>query len=311
MSGKVVHLTKPCKIKVKNSNLVLFFYEDEQEVKVTLKDIDFILFDNTQFSITGKSLELIAKNNIATLFIDAEFHPSSILTPFHSHSTLSEIAHIQIAITQKFKDVMWQGIVKSKIINQAEVLRFFNRDRHIELQELCEKVQLYDTNADEAQAARLYWRELFNMHTFVREQGSDDIINSMLNYSYAILRASIARNVVVSGLLPVFGIWHKNRYNAFNLVDDLIEPFRPFCDLYVKLLLNTKYIKANNLSVNIKRDLVNILLLECVNINGGKSTIAKAMELFVKEYKKCVVSNNPRSICYPMIDLKYMQDEFI
>jgi len=311
MSGKVVHLTKPCKIKVKNSNLVLFFYEEETEVKVTIKDIDFLLFDNAHFSITGKVIELLAKSNVAVLFIDDEFHPSSILTPFHSHSTLSEIAHIQVKITQEFKDIMWQNIVKSKIDNQADVLKFFNRERYIELNELASKVLLYDENADEAQAARLYWKELFNMHTFKREQGSEDIINSMLNYSYAILRASIARDVVVTGLLPVFGIWHKNRYNSFNLVDDLIEPFRPFCDIYVKILLNTKYLNANNLSTNIKRDLVNILFLECVDINGGKSTIASAMELFAKEYKKCVVGSTPENIFFPRIDLDFFEDEFL
>ena len=311
MGGKVVHLTKPCKIKVKNSNLLLFFYEEEQEVKVTINDIDFLLFDNTQFSITGKTIELLAKSNIAVLFIDAEFHPSSILTPFHSHSTLSEIAHIQIQITQEFKDIVWQNIIKSKINNQADVLRFLNREAYVELQELAQRVKPYDSNQDEAQSARLYWRELFNMYTFRREQGSEDIINSMLNYTYAILRASIARDVVTTGLLPVFGIWHKNKYNSFNLVDDLIEPFRPFCDLYVKLLLNTKYINANNLSTNIKRDLVNILLLECVDINGGKSTLAKAMELFIKEYKKCVISSNPHKLFFPKIDLEYMKDEFL
>ena len=133
----------------------------------------------------------------------------------------------------------------------------------------------------------------------------------MLNYTYAILRASIARDLVVTGLLPVFGIWHKNKYNAFNLVDDLIEPFRPFCDLYVKLLLNTKYKNANNLSTNIKRDLVNILLLECVDINGGKSSMASAMSLFIKEYKKCVVRYNAKSIFFPTIHLGFFEDEFL
>jgi len=311
MSGKVVHLTKPCKIKIKNSNLVLHFYEEEQEVKVTIKDINFLLFDNTQFSITGKAIELLAKSNVAVLFIDNEFHPSSVLTPFHSHSTLSEIAYVQIQITQEFKDVIWQDIVKSKIDNQADVLKFFNREKYEKLNELASKVLPYDKNADEAQAARLYWKELFNMYTFRREQGSEDIINSMLNYTYAILRASIARDVVVTGLLPVFGIWHKNKYNSFNLVDDLIEPFRPFCDIYVKLLLNTKYVNSNNLSTNIKRDLVNILLLECVNINGGKSTLASAMGLFVREYKKCVVSLSPKNIFFPTIDLEFFEDEFL
>lgn len=280
-------------------------------MKVTINDIDFLLFDNTQFSITGKTIELLAKSNIAVLFIDAEFHPSAILTPFHSHSTLSEIANIQIQISQNFKNLAWQNIVKSKINNQADVLKFFNRDRYKELKELVLKVEPYDKNQDEAQSARLYWRELFNMYTFTREQGSEDIINSMLNYTYAILRASVARDVVTTGLLPVFGIWHRNKYNSFNLVDDLIEPFRPFCDLYVKLLLNTKYGQANNLSVNIKRDLVNILLLECVDINGGKSTLAKAMELFVKEYKKCVIANAPQNLFFPTINLEYMQNELL
>jgi len=309
MSGKVIHLTKPCKIKVKNSNLVLFFYEEEQEVKVTIKDIDFLLFDNTQFSITGKVMELLSKNGVAILFIDEEFHPSSILVPYHQHSTMSEVAHQQILITQNFKDIMWQSIIKSKILNQAEVLRFFNRAKYSELQDLSNNVELYDKNGDEAQSARIYWVELFN-RSFRREQGSEDIINAMLNYTYAILRASIARYVSVNGLLPVFGIWHSNKYNAFNLVDDLIEPFRPFCDLYVKILLNTKYIDANNLSVNIKRDLVNILLLECVDINGGKSTMAKAMELFVREYKKSVVSSRVENMFFPKIDSEYMQNEF-
>lgn len=309
MAGKVVHLTKPCKIKVRDANLLLFFYEEEQEVKVTIKDIDFLLFDNTQFSITGKTLQLLSKYGVATLFIDDEFHPSSILTPFHQHSTMSEIAHAQVNLSQLFKDKLWQNIIKSKIANQADVLEFFNRSRYVELKELSKSVKAYDSNSDEAQAARLYWRELFNMKTFRREQGSEDIINSMLNYTYSILRASIARNVVVGGMLPIFGIWHKNRYNAFALVDDLIEPFRPICDLYVKILLNTKYIGANNLSVNIKRDLVNVLLLECVSINGGSSTVAKAMELFVREYKKSMLSNTPNTLFFPKINFEQIQNE--
>ncbi len=119
MGWKVIHLTKPCKIKVKDENLLLNFLSEEQEesIKVTIKDIDFILFDNTQFSITGKVLELLSKNGIATLFIDEEFHPSSILLPYHTHTLLTEMANIQISITQEFKAQAWQNIIKSKISN--------------------------------------------------------------------------------------------------------------------------------------------------------------------------------------------------
>ena len=309
MGWKVVHLTKPCKITVKNDNLLLHFYESHDEVKVTLKDIDFLLFDNAQFSITGKVLELLAKNCIATLFIDDTFHPSAILTPYLSHSLMSETAHFQISISQTFKNRVWQQIVQSKIDNQAKVLQFLNHDAYIELQALSHNVQAYDKNGDEAQAARLYWKKLFHRQTFKRDQEGLDIINAMLNYSYAIIRASMARSVSASGLLPVFGLWHQNRYNAFNLVDDLMEVFRPFCDLHVKLLLNTKYHSANNLTVAIKRDLVSILLIECVLINQGKSNISKAIELFVKQYKKAMLSNEASGLVFPRIDLEYFNNE--
>ena len=311
MGWKVIHLTKPCKIKVKDENLLLCFYKNEIEenIKVTIKDIDFILFDNTQFSITGKALELLSKNGIATLFIDEEFHPSSILIPYHTHTLLTEMANIQISITQEFKAQTWQNIIKSKISNQSRTLKYWNKKESIQLELLSQNVQLFDSNNDEAQSARIYWKSLFTNKTFRREQGSEDIINSMLNYSYAILRATMARSLSTSGFLPVFGIWHQNRYNAFNLVDDLIEPFRAFCDLYVKLLLNTKYSQSLCLNIPIKRDLVKILTFECVNINNGISNLSKAIEVFVKQYKRAVISDDISLIVYPIINESFFKNE--
>lgn len=311
MGWKVIHLTKPCKIKVKDENLLLCFYENEKEesVKITINDIDFILFDNTQFSITGKAIELLSKNGIATLFIDEEFHPSSILIPYHTHTLLTEMANIQISITQEFKAQAWQNIIKSKISNQSATLKYWNKKEFKELELLSQNVQLFDSNNDEAQSARIYWKSLFTNKTFRREQGSEDIINSMLNYAYAILRATIARSLSTSGFLPVFGIWHQNRYNAFNLVDDLIEPFRAFCDLYVKLLLNTKYSQSLYLTIPIKRDLIKLLTFECVNINKGSSNLSKAIEVFVKQYKRAVISDDISLIVYPSINEEFFKNE--
>ena len=311
MGWKVIHLTKPCKVKVKDENLLLTFLDGEKEesIKVTINDIDFILFDNTQFSITGKAIELLSKNGIATLFIDEEFHPSSILVPYHTHTLLTEMANIQISITQEFKAHAWQNIIKSKISNQSATLKYWNKKEFIELELLSQNIQLFDSNNDEAQAARMYWKSLFTNKTFRREQGSEDIINSMLNYAYAILRATMARSLSTSGFLPVFGIWHQNRYNAFNLVDDLIEPFRAFCDLYVKLLLNTKYSQSLYLTIPIKRDLVKLLTFECVNINKGTSNLSKAIEVFVKQYKRAVMADNISLIVYPSINEEFFKNE--
>lgn len=311
MGWKVIHLTKPCKIKVKDENLLLIFSDSEKEesIKVTINDIDFILFDNTQFSITGKAIELLSKNGIATLFIDEEFHPSSILVPYHTHTLLTEMANIQISITQEFKAQAWQNIIKSKISNQAITLKYWSKEEFEELNNLSQNVELFDKNNDEAQSARIYWKTLFENKTFRREQGSEDIINSMLNYTYAILRATMARSLSTSGFLPVFGIWHQNRYNAFNLVDDLIEPFRAFCDMYVKILLNTKYSQSLYLNIPIKRDLVKLLTFECVNINGGLSNLSKAIELFVKNYKRAVMADDISLIVYPTINEGFFRNE--
>jgi CRISPR-associated protein Cas1 len=308
MGWKVIHLTKAVKIKVKSKNLVLSFSDSEDEVKVTLKDIDFILFDNTQFSITGKSLELLAKHNIAVLFIDENFHPSSILTPYHAHSTMTEIAYIQISLTREFKEQVWQDIIKSKIKNQAKALEFFDNETHKELELFIQKVQLYDKNNDEAQSARFYWKHIFEKDNFRREQGSEDILNSMLNYTYAILRATMARSVSASGLLPVFGIWHQNKYNAFNLVDDLIEPFRAICDLHVKII-SKKYQDEDFLNVEIKRELVALLSLECVSINRGVTSLSRATEIFLISYKKAMLADDTELVLYPAINEEVFQDE--
>jgi len=309
MGWKIVHLTKPCKIKVKNENLVLFFSDDEDEVKVTIKDIDYIIFDNTQYSITGKSIELLSKSGVAVLFLDNEFHPSSILTPYHSHSTMSDIANIQIAITQEFKADIWQAVVQSKIFNQSEVLEFFNHDEHVTMKNIVNYVQKYDENNDEAQSARIYWKTLFK--NFRREQGADDIRNSMLNYAYSLVRARMALSVSASGLLPIFGIWHKNRYNSFALVDDLIEPFRAIVDIYVKLLLDSKFSHKVGLDTEVKRELVKLLSFECVNINAGNSNISKSVDIFVKEYKRAVLKDDPTLVVYPKVNIEFFENEFI
>lgn len=133
----------------------------------------------------------------------------------------------------------------------------------------------------------------------------------MLNYSYAILRTTMIRSLSTSGFLPVFGIWHQNRYNAFNLVDDLIEPFRAFCDLYVKLLLNTKYSQSLYLTIPIKRDLVKLLTFECVNINKGSSNLSKAIEIFVKQYKRVVMAEDISLIVYPSINEEFFKMSLI
>jgi CRISPR-associated protein Cas1 len=308
MGWKVVHLSNPCKIKVKSGNLLFYFYHTGEEKKVSIEDVDFLLFDSDQFSITAQAINLLSQNSIATLFIDKSFHPSSILIPYHQHSTMTEIAHNQISITTEFRDSVWQEIITHKIANQADLLEFMGKESYIKLQELQQNVEPYDQANHEAQSARLYWRALFD--NFKRNQEANDIINSMLNYSYAIIRASMARSVSASGLLPIFGIWHHNRYNSFNLVDDLIEPFRPIVDTFVKLNYNKRYSNFKMLDVNIKRDLVASLITPSVIMNGTVTSLTKSIDSFVSAYKRAVMANDSTHLIYPTINRKFFEDEF-
>ncbi len=130
----------------------------------------------------------------------------------------------------------------------------------------------------------------------------------MLNYAYAILRASMARSVSASGLLPVFGIWHQNRYNSFNLVDDLIEPFRAICDLHVKRVFS-KYSNLGYMDVTIKRELVALLGFDCVEIGGGITSLSKSVELFLISYKKAMFADDSQLVLYPTINREFFKDE--
>ena len=309
MGWKIVHLTTPCKIKVKSFNLLLLFYKTQEEKILVIKDINFILFDNNQFSITAQAIELLASQNIATLFIDKSFHPSAILLPYYRHSTITEIAHHQISISSEFRDKIWQEIIKAKIYNQSKVLEFFNIDKFQNLLNLRDRVALYDTYNHEAQSARVYWGVIFDK--FKRDNDRDDIINSMLNYIYAIVRALIARNVSASGMLPIFGIWHNNRYNSFNLVDDLIEVFRPICDMFVKILYHQKYSNYHILDINIKRDLVSSLIYNSITINNIDTTLPKAIDIFVSSFKKSMIKSDTSIMVYPYINQKFFRDEWI
>jgi CRISPR-associated protein Cas1 len=309
MGWKIVHLSRPCKIKVKDENLLIHFYDDNQKTKITLKDTDFLLFDNSSFSITGESLAMLARCNVATLFVDKEFHPCAIMSPYCQHSTMREIVEFQISTPEDFRQTIWKKIVTCKVKNQAEVLLYFKNPANKALFHLAEKIEPYDKNQDEAQAARIYWKSLFNQKGFKRDQKSEDMLNSMLNYSYAIIRACMARCVSAGGMMPVLGIWHKNRYNAFALVDDLMEVFRPLCDLHVKLLRETKHKSEHKLTLDIKRDLAVILTLECVKFKGGLYTVSNAIESFAKEYKKVMMSGEVDALAFPLIDFEFFKYE--
>ena len=207
------------------------------------------------------------------------------------------------------KKRLWQAFVKSKITNQAAVLGYFNHADAVKmLGSYAESVKSDDADNAEAKAAKIYWNELFE--NFMRVQkGAEDVRNASLNYCYAIVRSAVARSLTNAGLMSVFGIHHQNYFNAFNLADDVIEPFRPFVDLHVKLIM-LKY-DDEVLTSAIKAEYVNILNIEYAIVNGELSSLRTAIDLVVQSLQKCMMEKTLDGLLLPAIDFEKYEDECV
>jgi len=167
---------------------------------------------------------------------------------------------------------LWQAVVKAKIINQAKILKLFTIEEQ-QLLILAKKVTSGDSQNIEAQAAKKYWQKLFGKD--FRRDYSATGINSLLNYGYAILRSSTARAVFACGLTPAIGIHHNNQENAFCLVDDLMEPYRPIVDYVVKKITEEE-LEIKELTTDHKKMLSKILQTEII-INNEKTSLANSL----------------------------------
>lgn len=166
-------------------------------------------------------------NNAAVILSAKNHHPAGLLLPLDTNSVQSERFQKQIEASVPLKKSLWKQTVQAKIDNQARLLQEIGKET-ARLNELSKSVKSGDPSNLEAQASRYYWPRLFGKE--FRRERFGKAPNNLLNYGYMVLRAAVARSLVSSGLLPTLGIHHHNRYNAYCLADDIMEPFRPFID---------------------------------------------------------------------------------
>lgn len=293
MGWRILQITKSCKLSVKNRQLMYEPFEGEA-LKLPLEDVSVIVLENKQILFSSSLLSELAEYNIVLFSCDAGHLPSGAFFPYHNHSRYSETAWVQLEGSEPFKKRLWQEIVKAKINNQAAVLEAFNKDGSKKLFEIARLVQSGDAKNAEAYAANLYWKYLFE--DFNRSD-ADNIINSALNYGYAIIRGAMARAVVGAGLLPCFGIHHANKLNQFNLVDDLMEPFRPFVD-YQVVLMNWDNIKE--LTPELKNQLISVMTQSCI-INKEEICLLYSTEIEAASVAKCFRNKNATELRIPIL----------
>jgi CRISP-associated protein Cas1 len=292
MAWKGVHVSRPSRLSWKDAQLVVA--QDEGAVTMPLEDVAWIVIDSNHSTLTASLISACMDQGVALIFTDQRHTPSGMALPFHRHHRQAAVAALQIGATLPLKKRMWQVIVQAKIGNQARCLELAGGDGS-SVQAMARLVNSGDPENIEARAAREYWPLLFAGFTRGNEA---DLRNKMLNYGYAIVRAALARALVASGLLPCFGLFHDSAANAFNLADDLFEPFRPLVDRLVREVSEDGARKNGELEVADRRTLAGILNADC-RLNGETVSVLIATERSAESLVRALEGGSPALLLLP------------
>ena len=295
MIKRTLFFGNPAYLSTKNEQIVISYPDKEQETKtVAIEDIGVIVLENQQITITNGLLEKLTNNNVALINCDQYHLPIGLLMPLNGHTEQTERFKNQINASVPLKKNLWQQTITAKILNQAGLLK----EKGIP----CRKMELWakevtsgDALNHESRAAVFYWQNLLNIENFTRGQKGIPP-NNLLNYGYAILRAITARAIVSSGMLATLGIFHRNKYNAYCLADDIMEPYRPYVDLIVCHIMETED-SYEELTIEIKKKLLSIATID-VFIDGKNSPLMVAMSRTTHSLQECF-AGTARKILYP------------
>lgn len=291
MVKRTICIENPCKLNVKNRQLIIINKETGEIYSIPLEDIGYVVMDNREISYTQSTIEQFAAENIATVFCTSNHMPTAMLLNFHTNQTQTAKINAQIEASEPMKKSIWKQVIEAKIKNQSLVLKYLGKE-YSKVVKLSREVKSGDTDNREAVASRIYWGKLFEDLDDFRRERDGEPPNNFLNYGYAVLRAATARALCGSGLLPLIGVHHSNKYNPFCLADDMMEPYRPFVDIMVHEYV-TKYPEEKELDTKYKRHILSLLTLDSKFANvtrplmiGLTMTSASLAKYFLKETTK-------------------------
>ncbi len=307
MIKKTLYFGNPTYLSLRNEQLVIKLPEVEKSDlpdsfkqdavrTIPIEDIGVMVLDHKQITLTQGVIEKLLENNCALITCGDNRMPVGLMLPLCGNTTQNERFRCQLNISLPLQKQLWQQTVQYKINNQASVLGSTRGTIVKNMRVWVKEVKSGDPDNLEARAAAYYWRNLFpEIPDFTRDRGGVPP-NNLLNYGYAVLRAVVARSLVISGLLPTLGIHHHNRYNAYCLADDIMEPYRPYVDELVVKIVDSG-MDCSELTKEIKSQLLTIPVIE-VMINGERSPLMVAVGQTTASLYKCF-SGELRKIVYP------------
>ena len=293
MLKRTIYIGNPSYLKLKDNQLKI----EDAETKalkgsIPVEDLGFLVLDHYQITISHQLIVFLQQHNVAVISCDESHLPHGLMLPMAGHVEHSERLKHQINLSEPLRKQLWKQTVEAKIYQQKALLSKFGH--------VSEPMQTYLTNVKsgdatnmEGIAAQHYWKQLFD--NFTRERDGD-APNNYLNFGYAILRSMVARALVSSGLNPTIGIIHRNKYNAYCLADDIMEPYRPYVDELVIEWMNKPF-RPTEMSREAKTHLLNIATKD-VKMDGLTRPLLVALSSTTSSLYKCMTGEY-RVIRYP------------
>ncbi|MBN9133898.1 MAG: type II CRISPR-associated endonuclease Cas1 [Nitrosospira multiformis] len=291
VTWRSIVISRPAKLRREHYSLAI---EQENTAFVPLEDIAVIVLNHREITLTHPVLSACGEYGIGLFATGDTHHPSGIFLSFLSHSRATRWLRLQLDLPRPVAKQSWAKVVRKKIANQAACLRLAGCEGADRLESYSRRVRSGDGGNLEGQAAAFYFSRLFGKDFY---RGQACFPNAALDYGYAVLRGTIARGLVAHGLMPSLGLFHASEQNAFNLADDLIEPFRPVIDLFVKKLATPL---DDQLRPQDKAALVGILNID-VQMPRGKMSVISAIEQTVESLARVYEGGNETFLELPSL----------
>lgn len=297
MIKRTIYFSKPVYLSKKDNQIVADFPSaEEKETKtIPIEDTGIIVLDHKQITITHGLLSALIENNTAVITCTDNHMPNGMFLSLDSNTIQSEKFKDQISASEPLKKQLWQQTISAKILNQAKVLAKRKKPSD-NMKRWVKKVRSGDPDNLEGRAAAYYWKNLFPEELEFERDRYGQPPNNLLNYGYAILRAVIARSLSATGLIATLGIHHKNKYNAYCLADDIMEPYRPFVDDIVATFVEDGE-DFEELTPSIKKQLLTIPAID-IKIDSKSSPLMVGASRTTASLAKCFAGES-RKILYP------------
>ncbi|MFN3774069.1 type II CRISPR-associated endonuclease Cas1 [Cloacibacterium normanense] len=294
MLYRTIYIGNPAYLKLKDNQMhILEPDKNEVKGKVSIEDLGLLMLDHWQITISHQLIQRLMGNNVVVISCDEVHLPHGIMLPMYGHTEHSERVKYQIEASEPLKKQLWKQTVESKINNQIEVLKRLGNYYEPMLVYL-NSVKSGDATNMEGIAAQHYWKYLISLD-FLRQRFGESP-NQFFNFGYAVLRSVVARALVESGLIPVLGIFHKNKYNPYCLADDVMEPYRPFVDALVMAWL-IENPNSEELTKEFKAHILKIATKD-VKIDGVTRPLIVGVKITCSSLYKCYTGEK-RLISYP------------